>query len=258
MPLHKKLGKKINNSIPIYASSMKRDMSPEEEADRASFFYEEGFLFYKMHSAYPEEVDSPRDKTLKTVEAIRNKLDNNIEIMVDVNGGYSVNKAIEVGHELEKLEVFQFEQPVHVTDLEGLKRVTGSLSIPIASGECCYTVQDFKNLIEKGNPDILQPDVIKTGGITEFRKIISFLNKKEIMIHNTQPLISTAIHLHFLSINNSIKFPLEYNIEQNSLINNPITKNSLNIESGNILVPDDNSFGLDFDISIMKKRAKII
>ena len=258
VPLHKKLGKKIKKSIPIYASSMKRDMSPEEEADRASFFYEEGFLFYKMHSAYPEEVDSPRDKTLKTVEAIRNKLDNNIEIMVDVNGGYSVNKAIEVGHELEKLEVFQFEQPVHVTDLEGLKRVTGSLSIPIASGECCYTVQDFKNLIEKGNPDILQPDVIKTGGITEFRKIISFLNKKEIMIHNTQPLISTAIHLHFLSINNSIKFPLEYNIEQNSLINNPITKNSLNIESGNILVPDDNSFGLDFDISIMKKRAKII
>jgi len=64
--------------------------------------------------------------------------------------------------------------------------------------------------------------------------------------------------LHFLSINNSIKFPLEYNIEQNSLIDNPITKNSLNIKSGNILVPDDNSFGIDFDINIMKDRAKKI
>ena len=102
-----------------------------------------------MHSAYPEEIDSPRDKTLKTVEAIRKKLDKNIEIMVDVNGAYSVGKAIEIGHELEKFEVFQFEQPVHVTDLEGLKRVAETLSIPIASGECCYTVQDFKNLIER-------------------------------------------------------------------------------------------------------------
>ena len=258
LPLHKKLGKKVKNHIPIYASSMRRDMSPEEEADRASSFYEEGFKFYKMHSAYPEEIDSPRDKTLKTVEAIRKKLDKNIEIMVDVNGAYSVGKAIDIGHELEKFEVFQFEQPVHVTDLEGLKRVAETLSIPIASGECCYTVQDFKNLIEKGNPDILQPDVIKTGGITEFKKIMSYLGKREIMIHNTQPLISTAIHLHFLSINNSIKFPLEYNIEQNSLIDNPITKNSLNIKSGNILVPDGNSFGIDFDINIMKDRAKKI
>ena len=104
----------------------------------------------------------------------------------------------------------------------------------------------------------MQPDVIKTGGITEFKKIMSYLGKREIMIHNTQPLISTAIHLHFLSINNSIKFPLEYNIEQNSLIDNPITKNSLNIKSGNILVPDGNSFGIDFDINIMKDRAKKI
>jgi len=255
-PLYKKLGNKINNTIPVYASSMKRDLSPEEEAERASFFFEKGFKFYKMHSAYPEETDSPRDRTLKTVEAIRRKLDKKIEIMVDVNGAYSVKKAIEVGRELEKFEVFQFEQPVHVTDLEGLKHVTENLSIPIASGECCYTVQDFKNLIEKGNPDILQPDVIKTGGITEFKKIMSYLGKREIMIHNTQPLISTAIHLHFLATNNSLNFPLEYNIENNSLVDNPITLNSLNINNGEIEVPDGLSFGLSFNVKEMRKRSK--
>ncbi len=257
IPLHKKLGTKLKNTIPIYASSMKRELSPEEEADRAESFFEKGYRFYKMHSAYPDEIDSPRDRTLKHVEAIRKKLGKKIEIMVDVNGAYSIKKAIEIGHELEKFEVFQFEQPVHVLDLKGLKYVAENLSIPVASGECCFTVKDFSALKEKGSPDIFQPDVIKTGGITEFIKIISYLKNDTIMIHNTQPLISTAIHLHFISTNNFLNLPLEYNIEKNSLVDNPITVNTLNIKNGEIQVPEGVSFGLNFDIEEMKKRDQI-
>jgi len=102
----------------------------------------------------------------------------------------------------------------------------------------------------------MQPDVIKTGGITEFVKIISFLKNEDVMIHNTQPLISTAIHLHFLATNNSLNFPLEYNIENNSLVDNPITLNSLNINNGEIEVPDGFSFGLSFNVKEMRKRSK--
>ena len=255
VPLHSKLGAKLKNTIPIYASSMKREMTPEEEAERAESFFEKGYKFYKMHSAYPEEIDSPRDRTIKHVEAIRKKLDKKIEIMVDVNGAYSTKKAIEIGHELEKLEVFQFEQPVHVMDLEGLKQVGKNLSIPVASGECCFTVQDFKELKEKGEPDIFQPDVIKTGGITEFMKIAAYLENDTVMIHNTQPLISTAIHLHFMSTSKFFFFFLEYNIEKNSLIDNPITLNKLDIHDGEINVPDGVSFGLNFDLDEMKKRS---
>ena len=257
LPLSDQFGGKKKKLIDIYASSMRRDMSPEEEAERALSFYEQGFKYYKMHSAFPEEIDSPRDNTLKTVAAIRKLLGDKIEIMVDVNGAYSLKKAIEIGKELENYNVFQFEQPVHVTMLEEMKILSNELSIKISSGECCYTVPDFVNLIEKGSPDIIQPDAIKTGGITEFLKISTELLKRnqKIMIHNTQPLISTSIHMNFLCANPNIKLPLEYNIEPNSLIENPITSEYFKIQSGKIEVPDKVSFGLDFDINEMKNRS---
>ena len=257
LPLSDQFGGKKKKLIDIYASSMRRDMSPEEEAERALSFYEQGFKYYKMHSAFPEEIDSPRDNTLKTVAAIRKLLGDKIEIMVDVNGAYSLKKAIEIGKELENYNVFQFEQPVHVTMLEEMKILSNELSINISSGECCYTVPDFVNLIEKGSPDIIQPDAIKTGGITEFLKISTELLKRNqiIMIHNTQPLISTSIHMNFLCANPNIELPLEYNIEPNSLIENPITSEYFKIQSGKIEVPDKVSFGLDFDINEMKNRS---
>ena len=257
LPLSDQFGGKKKKLIDIYASSMRRDMSPEEEAERALSFYEQGFKYYKMHSAFPEEIDSPRDNTLKTVAAIRKLLGDKIEIMVDVNGAYSLKKAIEIGKELENYNVFQFEQPVHVTMLEEMKILSNELSIKISSGECCYTVPDFVNLIEKGSPDIIQPDAIKTGGITEFLKISTELLKRNqiIMIHNTQPLISTSIHMNFLCANPNIELPLEYNIEPNSLIENPITSEYFKIQSGKIEVPDKVSFGLDFDINEMKNRS---
>ena len=232
-------------------------MEPIEEAERAQYFYEMGFKYYKMHSAFPEEIDSPNDNTLKTVSAIRKLLGDNIEIMVDVNGAYSLNKALEVGKELQNLDVFQFEQPVHVTMLDEMKIIQEELEINISSGECCYTVPDFLELIEKSSPDIIQPDAIKTGGITEFNKITSELisRNQTIMIHNTQPLISTSIHMNFLSANPDLILPLEYNIEPNSLLKNPIVEENFNIIKGQIEIPEKVSYGLDFNLDEMKKRC---
>ena len=255
--LSEEFGGKKKNFVDLYASSMRRDMEPIEEAERAQYFYEMGFKYYKMHSAFPEEIDSPNDNTLKTVSAIRKLLGNKIEIMVDVNGAYSLNKAIEVGKELQNFDVFQFEQPVHVTMLDEMKIIQEELEINISSGECCYTVPDFLELIEKSSPDIIQPDAIKTGGITEFNKIVSELisRNQTIMIHNTQPLISTSIHMNFLSANPDLKLPLEYNIEPNSLLNNPIVEENFNIIKGQIEIPDKVSYGLDFNLDEMKKRC---
>ena len=257
LSLSEAFGGKKKKFIDLYASSMRRDMEPEEEAERALYFFEKGFKFYKMHSAFPEEIDSPRDNTLKTVAAIRKILDNKIQIMVDVNGAYSLNKALEVGKELENFDVFQFEQPVHVTMLDEMKVLQEELQINISSGECCYTVPDFINLIEKCSPDIIQPDAIKTGGITEFLKISSELisRNQTIMIHNTQPLISTSIHMNFLSANPKLNLPLEYNIEKNSLLENPIVSENFKISEGRIEVPGKKSFGLEFNLSEMKNRS---
>ena len=75
------------------------------------------------------------------------------------------------------------------------------------------------------------------------------------MIHNTQPLISTSIHMNYLCANPNLKLPLEYNIEPNSLLDNPIVEENFNIIEGQIEIPEKVSFGLDFNLDEMKKRS---
>ena len=61
LPIHALLGGKIKDQVPVYASSMKRDMTPLEEAKRAVSLVEQGYSAYKLHSAVPGKIDDPSD-----------------------------------------------------------------------------------------------------------------------------------------------------------------------------------------------------
>ena len=87
----------------MYASSMRRDMTPEKEARRAASFAEQGFTAYKLHSAVPGAIDDPSDQTLATVREVRAAVGPGFDILVDVNGAYSRHHAIEIGKALEEL-----------------------------------------------------------------------------------------------------------------------------------------------------------
>ena len=217
-PLHKLLGGKQKDKIPLYASSLRRDLTPKEEAKRVGKFFDKGYSAYKMHSANPSKIDDiVNDNTINTVKEIRKELGNQVEIMVDVNGAYSVTHAIEIGKQLEDLNVFHFEEPVHsMRDMEGLSKISEKLDISIAAGENAFTRWEHMRLLEYGKPDIMQPDVVKVGGITEHLRIESALASKNAILttHNTQPYGSTAAHAHIISTSNNYPYFQEYNIEK--------------------------------------------
>ena len=259
VPLYRLLGGKVRDRVPVYASSLKRDLTPRQEADRVARFRDEGFSAYKMHSAVPGRTDDPADQTIVTVEAIRKTVGDGIDILVDVNGAYSVHHAIEVGKALEDLGVFHFEEPVHVRDLDGLAEVADALDMPVAAGENCYTRWDFNELVTRGRPDIVQPDVVKTGGITEFMRIMAVVSTHGLpmTIHNTQPYGSTAAHAHLIAGRTDFPYAQEYNIEHvgirdsDSILNEPYE-----VEDGFIRVPEGPGLGLEYDLDRMRQRDR--
>ena len=103
VPIHRLLGGKVRSRVRMYASSMRRDMSPEEEGRRAASFVEQGYTAYKLHSAVPGAIDDPSDHTLETVRAVRDAVGPEVDILVDVNGAYSRHHAIEIGKALEQM-----------------------------------------------------------------------------------------------------------------------------------------------------------
>ena len=244
--------------IRVYASSLVRDMSPVDEAKRAASFQEQGFTGYKMHSAVPGAIDHPADRTIESVREMRAATGDDFEILVDVNSAYSVHQAIEIGKQLEDFGVFHFEEPVALHDLAGLAKVADALTIPIASGENAYTRWMFRDLIITGRPDILQPDVVKIGGISELIKVGNIANAFGVpmTVHNTQPIISTAAHLHWVTTRNDVPYAQEYNIEPVSIRDErPILKDPLEVVDGYITVPTGPGLGLEFDEAEIRRWA---
>ena len=97
LPIYEILGGKIQEKMPVYASSMKRDLEPKDEAKRAVYFAEQGVRAYKLHSAVPGKIDDEADQTIETVTEVRKAVGDYFDILVDVNGAYSVHHAIEIG-----------------------------------------------------------------------------------------------------------------------------------------------------------------
>ena len=104
----------IKKTLSITGAAAPDQNLPEvfkAEAKRAVKFVEQGFKGYKMHSAVPGKIDDPSDQTIDTVTEVRKAVGDKIDILVDVNGAYSVHHAIEVGKKLQDLGVFHFEEP---------------------------------------------------------------------------------------------------------------------------------------------------
>ncbi|TAK22711.1 MAG: mandelate racemase/muconate lactonizing enzyme family protein [Chloroflexota bacterium] len=258
VPIWRLLGGKERETVTFYASSLRRDMPPDEEARRVVSLVEAGYRAYKMHSALPNHIDHPSDRTIETVRAIRGAVGDHIQLMVDVNGAFSVHHAIEIGRQLEDLGVFQFEDPVPPEDLEGLARVADALTIPIASGEFRFTRWDFHELIVRGRVDIVQPNVTKVGGLTELLKIavVASTFHRPIMVHNLQPTIGTAAHLHFCAVQAAASYPQEYNIEPVAVRDRwPILRTPIAVVNGEISVPDGPGLGIDVDEELVRRLA---
>ena len=254
-PIWKLLGGRVRNKVRMYASSMDRNLTPLEEARRAASFVEQGYSGYKLHSAVPRAIDDPSDETVDTVTEVRKAVGDDIDILVDVNGAFSVHHAIEIGKALEDLGVFHFEEPRPHYDLEGLAQVADALTIPIASGEMIYTLYDYRDLILRGRVDIIQPDIVKALGFTEFQKIAALCTAfgKPITVHNTQPILSTVAHLHVCAAYSIIPYAQEYNIEPISIRDErPVLKEPLVVKDGYLDVPEGPGLGVELDEEALK------
>jgi L-alanine-DL-glutamate epimerase-like enolase superfamily enzyme len=259
-PIWRLLGGRVRDRIPVYASSLRRDLSPADEAARVATLVEQGYGAYKLHGAVPGRTDDPGDHTVETVRAIRRTVGDGVKVLVDVNGAYSVPNAINVGRQLEALGVDVFECPVPEGDHAALAKVADALTVAVAAGESHFTARAFHALIADGRIDVLQPDVVKAAGLTELQKIAALTQamNKPMTVHNTQPTLCTAAHLHFCAVHPNVPYAQEYNIEPVSIRDQwPILPGQLVVKDGFIAVPDGPGLGVEVDEPLVRRLAEM-
>jgi L-alanine-DL-glutamate epimerase-like enolase superfamily enzyme len=186
VPLVRLLGA-ARESVPLYGSGGFCSLSEEElRAQLGGWVHDQGIPRVKMKIAAGWGEDPRRD--LERVRIAREEIGADAELMVDANGGYTRKQAVRVARDLEDLGVTWFEEPVSSDDLEGLGEIRGLTALDVAAGEYGYRLMDFRDLIPV--VDVLQPDVGRCGGITEWMRVAALCaaHSMEVSSHTAQSL----------------------------------------------------------------------
>jgi L-alanine-DL-glutamate epimerase-like enolase superfamily enzyme len=155
--------------IRVYASSMKRDIRPENEAARLARLRDEfGFDAFKFRVAREcgHDVDEWPGRSEAIVPAVRKALGPDMDLLVDANGGYSPAHAIEIGSMLQDHGVGHFEEPCPYWELEKTKQVTDALELDVTGGEQDCDLAVWRRLIDMRAVDVIQPDICYLGGLS--------------------------------------------------------------------------------------------
>ena len=256
VPIYKLLGGAYRKKIRVYASSMRRDISPQDEADRLARLVEEkGFTAVKVRvgQTYGFDADAAPGRSVDVVRQARKWLGDDVEIMVDGNSCFTPPRAIELGRRLEEYNIFHFEEPCPYTDIDSTAKVARVLDVPIAGGEQDWDLRRFKEMLQKEAVDIVQPDLIKVGGFSVCKKVAALAEAFGCVCtpHQTQPL-GTVANLHFAAATPCCRYSQEYNIEPHP-IGCRLFRNPVPVVDGHIAVPEGPGLGVEINEEVLNR-----
>jgi L-alanine-DL-glutamate epimerase-like enolase superfamily enzyme len=154
--------------LRTYASSMKRDITPEAEAarfvDLRDRFGFDAFKF-RVGAECGHDIDEWPGRTEAIIPAMRRALGPDVALLADANSGFSPRRAIEVGRMLEDAGAEHYEEPCPYWELEQTKEVTDALAVAVTGGEQDCELATWRRICEGRVVDVVQPDVLYLGGI---------------------------------------------------------------------------------------------
>lgn len=164
-PLHRLLGG-YRDSVEVYASAINLHLPQDALVEQVSAHRAQGYTAFKLKVG---RLGLRED--LARCLAVRETIGNDGKLMLDANQKWSVAEAIQRTALLAEAAPLFIEEPILSDDIAGHRRLRDASGMPIAVGEQLCNRFEFWNYVREGGADILQPDVWKVGGITEFLKI---------------------------------------------------------------------------------------
>ena len=206
------------DSVPVYASSMQREITPEAEAGRFLELKERfGYKAFKFRIGREcgHDLEQWPGRTEVIVKQVRKVLGDDVALLVDANSAYTPTKAIQVGHMLQDYGVSHFEEPCPYWKPDLTRQVKDALDIDISGGEQDNDMRIWKHMIDTQVVNIVQPDVCYMGGISRTLEVAKLAQKAHlpVTLHSANLSLVTLFSAHIMgSIPNAGKY-LEFSIE---------------------------------------------
>jgi L-alanine-DL-glutamate epimerase-like enolase superfamily enzyme len=249
--------------IRAYASSMKREITPYDEAERLKRLRDDkGFDAFKVRAG--SEVGRNKDewpgRTEEIIPTMRRELGDAVDLLIDANSCYSPKRAIEVGKILQDNNFCHYEEPCPYWNLEETKQVTDALDIDVTGGEQDFWLPTWKQMIDTRAVNILQPDILYMGGIGRTMRVVRMAEEAGLPItpHCANLSMVTLFTMHLMrAIPNAGKY-LEFSIEGDDYYPwqaDLFTKDPFQITDGNARVSDKPGWGVEINKRWLEKSS---
>ncbi len=206
VPVYDLLGGAVRDKMAVY-SWIDSD-TPEIAARSVKEKMAQGFTTVKMFGTCATGwIDDRKaiNDLLERVQAVRDAAGPDVGIAIDFHGRAHHSMARTLLKELEPLKPLFVEEPVLVENLDAFADLHRRSNIPLATGERSFTRWGFKELLERGCADIIQPDLSHAGGISEVRRIAAMAETYDVALAPHCPLgpvaLADCLQDDFASIN---------------------------------------------------------
>jgi L-alanine-DL-glutamate epimerase-like enolase superfamily enzyme len=253
IPLYKLLGGRAR-PIPAYAGGVSLGyQEPKALVEEARPHVQAGYKAVKLR------IGDTVARDVERIAAVRAAFGDELAILTDANTGYDVADVRAVMSALDEHGVGWLEEPFPAHDYLSYREAARYGRTPLAAGENHYTRFEFNRMIEDGAITILQPDLSKTGGITEALRIAALASSWKLPIHPHTSMtgINMAATIHFLAaIENGGYF--EADVSKNNLFRDKLVSTPYRIDKdGNVTPLEAPGIGVEVDEGFLKAHPVI-
>lgn len=193
----------------------------------------------------PDYATASLEEDIERVRLSRQAIGKNVGLAVDANNAWTPSIALKFMRAAEQFDIRWLEEPVSADDIEGSALIAHRLDTPVAGYETETGLPGFRELIARRAIDIVQPDVIWTGGITECRKIAALAQAYGLPVipHVFSSAVSMIANMHFIaSLPNAglLEFDQNRNPLRSELFEDPIVPSP----DGTVSLPDRPGLGV--------------
>lgn len=262
-PIYELLGGQARERIRCYQAIGGGD--PEPLRERAREAVDDGFTALKMGPFERlRRVDTPEavQTAAEQVAAVRDEVGPGIDIALDFHGRVSKPMAKRAAAAVEPYDPMFIEEPVLPEHNDLLPKLAEHTTIPIATGERMYSRWDFKEVLESGAVDVIQPDLSHAGGITEVKKIADMAEAYDAALAPHCPLgpiaLASCLQVDMCAPNALIQeqsLDIHYHEGEGDPLEYVANATALEFEDGYVTVPSTPGLGIEVDETVVERRA---
>jgi galactonate dehydratase len=261
-PVYNLLGGAVRERVKAYANGWYRvEREPEEFHAAARKVVERGYKALKLDPFGPGHYELERSEKLRAValvEAVRDAIGPEPEILLEMHGRFSPATAIEMARILEPYGLGWVEEPVPPVNLKALRKASDGIpATAVATGERIHQRGEYRELFELQAADVIQPDISHIGGLLETKKLAAWAESYYVTVapHNVGGQINTAAALHLAACTTNFRIQEYFNDFADPWVRE--TAEGLpEVVEGYFALPEGPGLGLELNEEVIEAHPK--